>query len=69
MDKQPVLSKNIASVSYDDANEILEISFVSGRTYSYSNVSRETYDAFMQHPSKGYFFHHVIKGKFPYKEI
>ena len=41
---------------------MLEIEFVSGSIYRYFDVEQETYDAFLEAPSKGTFFNAHIKG-------
>lgn len=67
----PVESNQIAAIGYDDATSTLAVTFTrgTGAIYHYPNVSRETYDAFMEAESKGNFFGQHIKNlpfeKFP----
>lgn len=56
MEREPVVSSNIASIGYDEATETLEVEFTSGGTYSYSSVPQSTYQAFLEASSKGAFF-------------
>jgi hypothetical protein len=38
MHRQPVISSNLASVCYDSKSKTLEIEFLNGSVYQYSNV-------------------------------
>jgi KTSC domain len=56
------------STRYDPASGNLEIHFGSGRTYLYSNVSLDVYEAFLNAESKGAFFNAQIRDRYPYRE-
>src|SRR3954452_15257687 len=55
-----IVSSVVASVKYDTASGELEIRFLSGRTYLYSNVPLDVYDEFFNAESKGAFFNAQI---------
>ena len=57
----PVQSSNIEGVWYSARKGLLLVAFNNGKTYSYSGVTQDTHDAFMQSPSKGQFLNSQIK--------
>jgi hypothetical protein len=67
--RDPVQSSNLRSVGYDELQKILEIEFNSGGIYQYSNVPREIYSNLINASSKGKFFAHSIKDRFPTRRI
>ena len=69
MERQTVGSSHIASIGYDTGSEILEIEFLSGSVYQYSNVPGSVFDAIMAAPSKGQFFHYEIRDQYPYTRV
>ena len=64
MKRTPVKSKNIAAVGYDSASRTLEVEFISGSAYKYSNVTPATALALRKAKSKGQYFASYIKNKF-----
>jgi hypothetical protein len=64
-----VVSSVIASVKYDAASENLLIRFVSGRTYLYSNVPSDVYEALLNADSKAAFFNTQIRDGYSYQEL
>lgn len=62
-----VLSANIKSVTYNESKEILTVSFHSGVTYTYSDVSKDDYDDMMKSKSPGKYFWENIRSSFKYK--
>jgi len=68
MDKQKVKSSNIASIGYDEEKKILQVEFIRSGYYIYSDVSKETYSAFINAPSKGKYFFKNIKGNYKFKK-
>jgi len=66
MERQLFESSNLASVGYDESNQILEIEFKHGSIYQYSEVDKETYEELMSAESKGSYFNSCIRGAFPY---
>lgn len=67
MERISVDSSNISEVGWE--NGILEIEFSSGRIYEYFDVSYEIYEAMMQSPGIGEYFHEHIKNSFKYSRI
>src|SRR3954464_4941190 len=64
-----VISSALVSLNYDAASRNLEIRFVNGRTYRYSNVSPEVHEALLNAESKGAFFNAQIRDCYPYLEL
>lgn len=69
MNRNPVTSSNIVSVGYDHATSTLEVEFVGGAVYQYSQVPAETYVGLTQAESAGAYFAAEIKGKFEYRKV
>lgn len=65
MDRQRVISSELDSVGYDDANNVLEVEFRTGGVYQYFGVPRELYVALVTASSKGRFFNSEIKPDYP----
>jgi hypothetical protein len=68
-DAQKLKSSTIASASYDEETNILEIAFHSGSIYAYYDVSEEIYKKFLESASKGKFHAKHIKNAFEFKRI
>lgn len=66
MERQPVQSSNLAAVGYDAESRTLEIEFIHGGVYQYSDVPQSVYDDLMSAPSHGKFFHAHIRDKYSY---
>lgn len=62
-------SSVISTISYDKAQAILKIIFVSGMIYNYENVPEEIYDGLLSSGSKGIFFNQYIKGNYKFKKL
>lgn len=56
------------AVYFSDRRE-LQITFLSGRTFAYSDVPQSIYDAFVASPSRGAFFNIAIRGRFQFHEV
>jgi hypothetical protein len=54
----------IASAGYDAPTRVLEIEFLSGAVYQYSDVSVDLYEALLNAPSRGRLFHTRIRNLF-----
>lgn len=67
----PVTSNQVKAIGYDEATQTLAVTFTRGNAafYHYPNVTKETYDAFMNAESIGKFFgEHIVNlpfDKFP----
>jgi hypothetical protein len=70
MQRQHVSSSNLKAVGYDPSTKTLEIEFLNGGLYQYSNVPQNIYDGLMLASSHGqYFDSHIKKGGFPYHKL
>ena len=70
MDRTPVQSSNLASVGYDSDNMVLEIEFLKGGIYQYSNVAEQIYNDLINASSKGkYFDQNIKKAGYPYTRV
>ncbi len=67
MKRIPVKSSNLKAVGYE--SEIMEIEFLNGSVYEYSEVPQEMYDSLMSAPSQGKYYNQYIKGEFPSKKL
>jgi hypothetical protein len=59
-----VTSSAIQSIEFDDLTNLLQITFTSGKTYTYYAVPRSVYERFLNAPSKGTFFNEYIKDQY-----
>jgi hypothetical protein len=62
-------SSMMTAVDYDDDSAELDITFVGGKTYRYSEVPPDVYDELVEAESKGEFFNRRIKDRFVYSEV
>ena len=69
MKREQVDSSNLASVGYNEENEILEIEFNHGGIYQYSDVPRKEYVSLMNADSLGSYFHHNIRDVYDYNKL
>jgi hypothetical protein len=68
--KMPKIESSMMKrVDYDDASKELDITFISGKTYRYLDVSPEVYSALLDAESKGEFFNEYIKDEFSFGEV
>jgi hypothetical protein len=61
MERTTVSSSNINSIGYEAETQTLEIEFMRGSVYQYSDVPVEEYEAIMNADSKGKYFNANIK--------
>jgi len=64
MTREPVASKNIASVGYDHGSETLEVEFKRGGTYRYLLVPKQTWQDLMRAASHGRYLNEHVKGHY-----
>jgi len=69
MFREPVSSRSIAAIGYDDDAETLEVEFVTGSVYRYRGVSQDVFEDFRQAPSKGAYFNAHIKDAYAWEEV
>ena len=63
--RQPVHSQGLAAVGYSKRLRALEVEFVNGAVYRYSNVPPEIYRDLLGAPSKAQFYDANVRGHFP----
>jgi hypothetical protein len=68
IERQPVISSDVASIGYDEASQILEIEFKATGVYRYFSVPKPVFDELMATPSPGKFFRQHIKGKYAWEK-
>jgi hypothetical protein len=64
-----VESTTLLTVSYDEAQALLQLEFCSGAVYQYFRVPAEVHQSLLAAPSKGRYFNQAIRGRFPYRLI
>ncbi|MEA3207487.1 MAG: hypothetical protein QOE70_544 [Chthoniobacter sp.] len=70
MKRTPVSSSSLRAVGYDEAASILEVEFVDGGVYEYSNVPAKEYTSLMAASSIGsYFATHIKKGGYSCRRL
>jgi len=68
IERQPVVSSDIASIGYDAATETLEIEFKATGVYRYFSVPAIVAEQLRATTSPGKFFLQNIKGKFAWEK-
>ena len=68
IERQPVVSSDIASIGYDEATETLEIEFKATGIYRYFSVPKPVFEELSTTPSPGKFFLQHIKGKYAWEK-
>lgn len=69
MQRQAVVSSDLQSVGYEEANRVLEIEFRNNTTYQYFGVPVEAYRGLMSASSHGKYLHAYIKDVYTYEKI
>jgi hypothetical protein len=64
-----VESSTLATVAYDEAQELLQLRFCSGSVYEYSDVPAAVHQSLLDAPSKGRYFNDAIRGRYPYRLV
>lgn len=62
-------SSYIAETSYDQPNEVLDVTFNDGSTWRYEGVPRSRYTQLITSPSIGRAFHALIRDSYEGEEI
>jgi hypothetical protein len=62
-------STTLATVAYDETQELLRLEFCSRAVYLYFGVPATVHQALRGAPSKGKYFNQAIRGRFPYRPI
>ena len=69
MERESVDSSNISSIGYDEEQQLLEIEFLNGAIYQYTDVPLDVYNNLMNASSHGSYLAHNIKGTYQYNQI
>jgi KTSC domain-containing protein len=69
MNVAAVESTTLATVAYDDAQELLQLEFRSRAIYQYFGVPAGVQADLLRAPSKGTYSNRVIRGRFPYSLV
>jgi hypothetical protein len=69
MERSPLESSSVASAGYDDATQVLEIEFKSGRIYQFTEVPRGVFDWLLRTPNKGSYVARMINGRYAYSDV
>lgn len=65
-----VASSNVASIGYDETNQILYVRFITNNAlYIYKGVPIGEFEGLRNAPSIGSYLHRNIKNLFPYERI
>jgi len=67
--RQPVKSRILRSVGYDDTTKILEIEFQSGLLFQYLGVPPKVYADLMHSGEIGKYFSEKVRPKFQAKPV
>jgi hypothetical protein len=69
LERQPVKSRILHSVGYDDSTKILEIEFHTGLVYQYSGVPPKVYADLMHSGEIGKYFSEKVRTQFRTKQV
>jgi hypothetical protein len=69
IERQPVVSSDVAAIGYEESSQTLEIEFKATGAYRYFSVPKAVFDELMATPSPGKFFRQHIKGKYAWEKV
>ena len=69
MERNPVISSNIAEVGYDERSNTLEVQFKNGRVYQYFAVPSQEARNLIAAASHGQYLNQHIKGRYRYARV
>jgi len=69
VERQPVKSRILRSVGYDDSTKILEIEFQNGLVYQFLAVPPKTYADLMHSGEIGKYFSEKVRPRFQTKQV
>jgi hypothetical protein len=69
VERQPVKSRILSSVGYDESTKILEIGFSNGLVYQFSGVPPKVYKDLMHSDEIGKYFSEKVRPKFHSRQI
>ena len=62
-------STTLATVAYDELQQLLQLEFCSRAIYLYWGVPAIVHQSLLSAPSKGRYFQQAIRGHFPYQRV
>jgi hypothetical protein len=66
---ESVTSSNLAEISFEFDEDVLEVKFVKGATYYYYDVPELVYKKLLKAKSKGKYFHDNVRFSYDYQRI
>jgi hypothetical protein len=69
LERQPVKSRILRSLGYDDTTKILEIEFHTGLVYQYSGVPAKVYADLIHSDAVGKYFSEKVRNRFRTKQV
>jgi KTSC domain len=69
VERQPVKSRILRSVGYDETTKILEIEFQTGLVYQYAGVPPKVYADLMHSDEIGKYFSEKVRPRFQTKQV
>jgi len=69
MNVATVESTALATVAYDELQQLLQLEFCSRAIYLYWGVPAIVHQSLLSAPSKGRYFQQAIRGRFPYQRV
>ena len=69
MNRDPVISSNVASVGYEPYTMVLEVEYIHGGVYQYFDVPEGVYREMMASESIGKFLNQHVKGSYRYVRL
>lgn len=69
MNRDSVISSNVASVGYDPQTMTLEVEFLGGSVYQYFDVPESEYSGLIGADTVGGYLNSNIKGRYRYARI
>ncbi|MFM2061353.1 MAG: hypothetical protein RLZZ507_1023 [Cyanobacteriota bacterium] len=64
MNMQPVRSRAISAVGYDETTRRMKIQFTNRGTYDFCNVPKDIYEGLLLADSKGTYYHNHIRDRY-----
>ena len=69
LERQPVKSRILRSLGYDESTKILEIEFQTGLVYQYAGVPLKVYRELLRSEEIGKYFTDKVRNRFRTKQI
>lgn len=69
LERQPVKSRILRSLGYDESTKILEIEFQTGLVYQYAGVPLKVYRELIRSEEIGKYFTDKVRNRFRTKQI